>query len=158
MAAGTQAQPNKLWMALASMAIVIVLALQSLAVARRHHMGWPFIDYPMYSASHQEGERVQARRYVYAALADGSEVLLEPEDLGLGHFWLFRLWVEAPLLKQERAELEFVREAYREQRGGEIVALRIEDHPVIVTREGAKAAPPPHVLATVRFASPEGDG
>jgi hypothetical protein len=158
MAAGTQAQPNRLWMALASMAIVIVLALQSLAVARGHHMGWPFTDYPMYSQSHKEGERVQARRYVYATLADGSEVPLTPEDLGLGHFWLFTLWVEAPLLKQERAELEFVREAYREQRGGEIVALRIEDHPVIVTREGAKAAPPPHVLATVRFASPEGDG
>jgi hypothetical protein len=158
MAAGTQAQPNKLWMALASMAIVVVLALQSLAVARRHHMGWPFIDYPMYSESHQEGERVAARRYVYATLADGRDVLLAPEDLGLGHFWLFRLWVEAPLLDADRAGLEFVPDAYREQRGGDIVALRIEDHPVIVTREGAKAAPPPQVLATVRFAPHEGDG
>jgi hypothetical protein len=157
MAATARLQPNRLWMALASMAIVVVLALQSLAVVRRHHMGWPFIDYPMYSASHQEGERVRALRYVYATLDDGGEVLLAPEDVGLVHFWLFRLWVEAPLLGQERAELEFVRDAYRQQRGGEIVALRIEDHPVIVTRDGAEAAPPPRVLATVRFAPPEGD-
>jgi hypothetical protein len=157
MAASTQPQPNKLAMALVSLAIVTVLALQAAAVVRRHHMGWPFIDYPMYSESHREGERVAALRSVYATLADGSEVLLAPEDLGLGHFWLFRLWVEAPLLKRKGAELDFVRDAYREHRGGDIVALRIEDYPVIVTREGAQAAPPPRVLATVRFA-PAGEG
>jgi hypothetical protein len=111
----------------------------------------------MYSSSHSEGERVGALRSVYATLADGSEVLLAPDDVGLRYFWLFRLWVEEPLLEGEREQLRLVREAFRARRGGDIVALRIEDHPVIVTREGAQPAPPPRVLATVRFTPPTGE-
>lgn len=148
----TRVAPQKLWMAFVSVAIVMVLSLQVVAVVRRHAMGWPFIDYPMYSSSHREGERVDALYSTYATLADGSEVLLAPDDVGLRDFWLFRLWVEQPLLGGRRDELRFLVDAYRAARGGTIVALRIEDYPVIVTRSGAQPAPPPRVLASIEFA------
>jgi hypothetical protein len=156
-------------MRLASLVIVLVLGLQFMAVALRSSVWiWPFTDYPMYASSHQEGERVSARHFIYATTADGEEIELFPEDVG-GNIFMFERWghrlMDSPgdevkelgglkgwlkstswfrLLKGEhRVDLAKVFLAMAEEnRGIDIVTLRVEDTPYIVTREGLAPATP----------------
>jgi hypothetical protein len=86
-----------------SSVIVVVLGLQLFAVLARTAKGWPFIDYPMYATSREEGDRVPVDSKLYAGFADGTEVALSPDDLGLGNgWWLFRFWVVDALAKEPR--------------------------------------------------------
>jgi hypothetical protein len=158
---------------LATMVIVVVLGLQSVAILLRSNAWiWPFTDYPMYAWSHHEGERVSARHYIYATTADGEEIEILPEDVGVNIF-LFERWgrhlMENPsievdtsgqvknwlksttlfrLLKGEdgtdMTEL-FVTMAERNL-GKDIVKLRVEDTSYVVTRNGHAPATP-HVVS-----------
>jgi hypothetical protein len=157
---------------LASLVIIAVLGLQTIGVlVRPGAMGWPFNDYPMYSSSHQEGERILVRYHVFATLADGREIEIEPEDLGVNHFffkkfvrlllrqdedvapalpakktWRLRSWLKGMAWSQpfqDRAEEDIVpilMDHYYQQGGAPIVRLRIEDTPLVITRDGMKEA------------------
>jgi hypothetical protein len=89
-----------LQMKFATLVIVLVLGLQSAAVVlMAGPSGWPFTDYPMYSRSHHEGERVSGARYfVYATASDGREVDILPEHLGV-NIWLFGKWAKQLTVK-----------------------------------------------------------
>lgn len=63
---------------------------------------YPFLDYPMYSRVHQEGEAITQYR-VYAVLADSSEALVRPSDLGLS-FWLYHNGLITGLRRGGRGE------------------------------------------------------
>jgi hypothetical protein len=77
-----------------SVVIVVVLGLQLFAVVVRSFKGWPFIDYPMYAHSYEEGDRIPVDSRLYATLADGTEVPITPEDLGLGNsWWIYSYWI-----------------------------------------------------------------
>jgi hypothetical protein len=81
-----------------SLVIVVVLGLQLFAIAARTPKGWPFIDYPMYASSSEEGDRIPVDAKLYATLADGTEVLITPRDLGLGNsWWMYHRWIVGPL-------------------------------------------------------------
>jgi hypothetical protein len=74
---------------------VAVLSLQFFALASRPgKWSWPFTDYPMYAQSHQEGERIPARHFVAATTADGQEIAITPEDVGV-NLWVFERWANA---------------------------------------------------------------
>jgi hypothetical protein len=78
-----------------SAVIVAVLGLQAFAVVGRSgKWTWPFTDYPMYAESHQEGERISAKHFVFATTADGREVEITPESLGV-NLWVFERWAGA---------------------------------------------------------------
>jgi hypothetical protein len=78
-----------------SCVIVAVLGLQLLAIiSRPGEWTWPFIDYPMYSGSHQEGERIPSFYTVTATTKDGRVLQITPEDLGV-NFWVFHGWARA---------------------------------------------------------------
>jgi hypothetical protein len=82
-----------------SAVIVAVLGLQVFALATRSgKWTWPFTDYPMYAHSHREGERISAKHFVFAITADGREVEITPENLGV-NLWVFERWAGA--LKRE---------------------------------------------------------
>jgi hypothetical protein len=90
---------NQLWrFRTVSVVIVAVLGLQLFAVLARTAKGWPFIDYPMYATSLEEGDRVPVDSKLYAGFADGTEVALSPSELGLGDlWWMYHFWVVDPL-------------------------------------------------------------
>ena len=84
-----------LQMRFATLVIMLVLGLQCTAdVLMSGPSGWPFTDYPMYSRSHHEGERISGARYfVYATASDGREIEILPEHLGV-NLWLFNKWAK----------------------------------------------------------------
>ena len=94
---------------LASAFIGLVLFSQLVAVVlQTEKHAWPFMNYPMYSASLAEGDRVDVEHKVYALLDDGSEVEITWASLGLdpdarSKFWLFRIWIVNGLLQPEAA-------------------------------------------------------
>ena len=161
--------PQQTQMRLASLVIVFVLAFQFMAVMLRSSVWiWPFTDYPMYATIHQEGERVSARHFIYATTVDGGEIEISPEDVGVNIF-LFERWgrqlMDAPaaeakppggikgwlkstalfrLLKgKDAADITEIFVALAEQNlGVDIVKLRVEDTPYIVTRDGFAPATP----------------
>ena len=79
-------------MKFATAVIVLVLGLQFLAVVTRSgKWAWPFIDYPMYSTSHQEGERVPARHVIYGITSDGAKIELTMQAIGV-NLWMHEKW------------------------------------------------------------------
>ena len=178
---------------LISCVILVILLLQSFAVLfRTHAKGWPFIDYPMYSPSLEDGDRLEVDRRLYATLADTTEVRIGPEDIGLDKdlWWVFRFWIVralepdtpkrgeksaswlrdlvtgenglAPGLslsaqKTEDAAVSLLVNSYRQRHGKEIVALRLEDEGIVVTRAGMKTTAARVLWSRTLSHSPNGD-
>ena len=166
-------------MRFATIVIVLVLGLQSVAlVARTDRWGWPFTDYPMFSASHYDGELIDTNYYVYATTRSGREVQLTATNMNIDT-WLFRKWARrltttedaiprnspedsgSPaalpistrlrnLLKNKDPNLNsiFLEKAER-MLGIDIMQLRVERTPYRVTRNGMVPAPRQPVLVDV---------
>ena len=142
---------KKLLQVFVSIFIIGVLSVQFLVSVAKEDWYWPFIDYPMYSGHlYNDGDRIVARLNVYAVHSDGSEVMLQPEDIGTTEFWVYNSSFAAPLLSHEgeegRSELAsrivaFV-EHYELKSGRQVVELRVEDSAALVTKEGMKPAEP----------------
>ena len=135
--------------------ILVCLGLQVLAITRllsppqawRDRYGvrwlkpsaiWPFIDYPMYAESHREGETLAASKVV-ATADDGSEVRILPEDRT----------VDPPpgalivaLILGDRPRADAYCESWRALHGHRLVSLRLEPHPLELTRDGFVPAVP----------------
>jgi hypothetical protein len=91
---------------LISLVIIAVLGLQLLAVlARPGKWTWPFTDYPMYSHSRHDGDRVVARHFVYGTTVDGEEVPITPEDLGIV-LWVYERWAAALVTAGQKAHAD----------------------------------------------------
>ncbi len=105
-------------MKFATAVIVLVLGLQFLAVVTRSgKWAWPFIDYPMYSTSHQEGERVPARHVIYGITSDGAKVELTRQAIGV-NLWMHEKWA------RDLKNLEFSRRDNRRSGDGDSPAGR----------------------------------
>jgi hypothetical protein len=167
----TRIEP-KFGMLLVSLVILVILGAQTLAVIFRSEVWfWPFIDYPMYSTLHREGDRLDKFHPLFATFSDQSEKQVLPEELG---FTLFKFegrllpaivcaalhrGVERPPAYQRlkcrpdaEARLKRILEHY-EQRNGAIVSLRLEDYRYVLTDKGARKAPT-QTLLTLSFAQP----
>ena len=71
-------------LALAISAILIVqtgVILSPLIGVETGGWYWPFLDYPMYSKTHFEGEAVKVRDQIAVILSDGTELDVELDDL-----------------------------------------------------------------------------
>jgi hypothetical protein len=112
-------------------------ALASLRVACAPKL-WPFLDYPMYADSHQAGETIN-RFQVVGTLKDSKEVVISPEDLGM-NFWLFQPFVHA-LGQGDIAEIKRYAAQYESRQGVELVQLRLETRPAVMTRQGVTFKP-----------------
>jgi hypothetical protein len=86
-------------MKVATIVIVLVLGLQSAAVlSSPGKLSWPFIDYPMYAFSMHEGDRVEARHFVYAIGRGGQKTEITADDIGV-NLWVFEKWTRELLAK-----------------------------------------------------------
>ncbi len=107
---------------------------------------WPFLDYPMYSEAHYEGDAIE-QYVVFATFDDGTEAPVRREELGLS-FWKFRDGLVYALRHGDRRQLDAYLELFRRRHARLPAALRLEDHPVVISRGGILPAPR-KVLKTV---------
>ena len=85
---------QRIQMRLATTVIVLVLGLQfGATILQSAESIWPFTNYPMYSGSHYEGDRIIARRFIHATTEDGEEVELTLKDIGV-NVWLYEKWAQ----------------------------------------------------------------
>ena len=99
---------------------------------------WPFLDYPMYAGPHQAGETINRFRVV-GTLLDSQEVVIAPEDLGMS-FWVFQRFVYA-LGQDDEQEISRYAGLYESRQGADLVRLRLETRPVVMTQEGVAFKP-----------------
>jgi hypothetical protein len=130
-----------------SVVIAVILLLQVAATfdlyrfaSRPSHLLWPFMDYPMYRGAHYEGA-VLARYRVFGKTADGAEVEVTAGDLGL-NFRRFQDIVVDALRHGDTARVAPFADHYRGRLGIRLVAMRVERHGDILTRDGLRPAPP----------------
>jgi hypothetical protein len=137
-----------------SLVILTCLGLQILVISRiswapssfsrlydvhwvRPSASWPFVDYPMYSEAHHEGERLSTHQVV-ATADDGREVILRPEDRTIVPRTSALL---IPLILQDRKRVDRYCEAYRRRNGRTLIAFRLDEHPLELTRKGLVPLP-----------------
>ena len=132
---------------MASFVIVAVLGLQTLAVVnpfvRVLNEGaaflWPFLDYPMFSSAF--GPDAPVRHEVLVGVsADGSERLIGPADLRLSPLHFTDGPIEA-VRRADPASLRVYLARDRRQDGRPLLAVRLENHPIVRTSRGLEARP-----------------
>ena len=101
--------------------------------------GYPFLNYPMYNLVHYEGDEV-IRYLVFGVLEDSSELEVHPEDLGL-NIWLFNGSFITSILANDIEIADFYAEEYQVRNNVRLTHLRLENHPVILTRDGPTQGP-----------------
>lgn len=147
-------QKTRPWqLSLVSLVIVTVLSFQLAANVLRTDFMWPFLDYPMYSYSRQEGERLVVEYIVYGTTPDGTEVTIKPKDFGMGWF-LFRLTFLADIFRNDLNRIAIYLDDYRKRYGKTFTALRIEDRALIVMRDKIDLSPPPEVVKEIVLRPP----
>jgi hypothetical protein len=101
---------------------------------------WPFVDYPMYSRPHYEGEPIPQVRIV-GTLDDGTEVWIRPGDVGLDS-WHFKIHLVRGLDTNNAARVRELVHLYEARHNGRLIGLRLENHPLILSRDGIRPGPP----------------
>ena len=109
---------------------------------------YPFLDYPMYSEPHREGDKI-GQFSVVGILEDSTEIPILPEDLGL-NFWLFRSVFMEALLQDKRDELRSFIKIYHARHRKQLTGLRLENRRWFISREGLREAPS-QVFKSVHF-------
>jgi hypothetical protein len=136
--------------------ILLTLLLQVAAVVNpfvkifddRKGFLWPFLDYPMFSQPHFNGETVNSYHLV-GLLEDGTQVPIQPPDLGLD-IWQFEVGPVPAFRRGHRARIELYLRMYEARQHKRVVAVRLENHPWTVSTEGA-SRDPVRVLKEVRL-------
>lgn len=108
---------------------------------------WPFLSYPMYRGAHYPGDRIERYR-LFGLKADSQLVAITPESLGTG-FWIWAGGLVEPLLRDEPGDIALV-QRYQQRTGHEIVGLRLETHPLLLSAAGVEAGNP-EVVRQVRL-------
>ena len=103
--------------------------IASLGLTHRYRY-WPFLSYPMYNNPHREGETV-ADYLLVGVHADGRETPITAKDLGYDFWRYLRGPVRAALRDEAHALLSYV-QAYDQRTGGDLVAIRLENRPVML--------------------------
>jgi hypothetical protein len=126
---------------LPSLIILSCLALQTFAVFRPVSPRlWPFLDYPMYGRARYEGEAV-SRYVVFGIFADESEARIIPEDLDLD-FWKFEYGPVQMLRRGDVESLKPYAQLYSDRQKKQLVRIRLENHPFMLSDQGVRAAAP----------------
>lgn len=118
-----------------SAVIIVFLAMQgAVSFASIEKLGWPFVNYPMYSWAHHFGETVD-RYTLVGILEDGTEAPILAEDLHL-NFWEY-LWGPVEALKKGYPEkLKSFLPADGRFKGRLLTSVRLENRAVRFTKSG----------------------
>ena len=132
-------------MVAASLVIVSVLVLQGGVILNR--LGrfvrapnlWPFIDYPMYREAYHLGDALP--RYALVGLtADGREVGIPLKALGMT-IWQFEENLLLAIQQGDDAAVRRYAHLYEQRSGRRLRGVRLENHPLVLTRAGMTPAP-----------------
>ena len=96
----------------------------------------PFLDYPVYGEDGSQGVNVN-QYFLYGTLEDGTEVVISHEDLNIPRYQFVRNLVP----KVERQNIQVIEEyvkIYERKFRTNLVRLRLENHPLIIHRDGMK--------------------
>lgn len=110
---------------------------------------WPFICYPMYSIPHFQGENVPIYSLI-GVKADGTEVQMTPEDMGLG--LSYHLWQKRPVTSMRVGTFEDLPphlERYKKRTGNLLREVKLINSPARMV-EGKIEKLPPITVATYR--------
>lgn len=122
-----------------SVVIAGVLGAQAVASFGNTDRYFPFLWYPMYAKAHYAGERIDVGHRVYAVTADGVRHPVNAADLNID-FWRYERKFSQPLIAGQIANvapfLKTVAAKYPS-----VVALQVDDYPMIITHNGPEAAP-----------------
>jgi hypothetical protein len=142
-----------------SVVIMVCLTLQAGAVINglfrfvtERGYTWPFLDYPMYKRSHRQGEPID-QFVLYGTVAGSTERVLQSADFDLND-WKFMAGPLRAMRNQDEENLRLYLELFRRRHHQDLVALRLETHPVTVGREGPISLPHA-VLSTVELGTGE---
>lgn len=122
--------------------VVSVIGLQAMAGARIRGPlkpdpdRWPFLSYPMYRGAHFPGEAIP-RHLVFGILEDSSEVQITPEALGT-NFWIWQRRLVQALDPVDSNDLRAMATLYESRSGGSLSGFRLENHPLVLGREGVE--------------------
>lgn len=112
---------------------------------------WPFLDYPMYKIPYYEGSQVPLYRVV-GILPDSTEVTIQRNDLGFT-FTDFNKKVVYPFLDEDTQMIEVWVRIYESKYKKELVGLRLEYQPLILSKSGASDGEPVQVLYEIGLQS-----
>jgi hypothetical protein len=113
---------------------------------------WPFIDYPMYSHPNYLGDDI--KQYVIVGiLPDSTEVRIQAEDLGL-NYWIFMYGFKEALRKSDRQDIKNFIQLYESRNNKKLIGVRLENHPLILTKEGVEPGEP-KVVTDFKLNDPE---
>lgn len=124
--------------------VVVFLGLQAFVVLgpdQSHDGGyfWPFVSYPMYNAAHFEGESINQYRLI--GISGQDEIEIGPYDLGMNYFTFRRGAIRAMLDGNEAAMRQYA-SLYESRCGKTLKSFRLENRPLILTRQGPKPGEP----------------
>ena len=94
----------------------------------------------MYASPHFAGDAI-SRYAVFGTLQDSTEVPIIPEDLGIG-YWHFRKRFINGLARDNYDEVKAFVHLYQNTRQRRLVSVRLENHPLILAKDGVRSAPP----------------
>jgi len=103
--------------------------------------GWPFITYPMYANSHQEGERVIYDVKAFAVYEDLTRNEIKRSELGMNIF-LFQKHVWYPIENADIVSLQPLINRYCESTDNKLIRFELEDLGVAVSRNGPVSVEP----------------
>ncbi|VXD11793.1 hypothetical protein [Planktothrix paucivesiculata] len=95
---------------------------------------YPFLNYPMYARARYEGIKVR-QHLLFGVLEDGTEIPITDQELQVSRY----LFIEEILPKVLEKDLPFLKEyvkIYEQKHQKKLVKLRLENHPLAITREG----------------------
>jgi hypothetical protein len=94
---------------------------------------WPFLDYPMYSRAYHEGDQL-ARYVAIGILEDDTEVHIEYDDLGNDRSYFNNHMIKG-MVRGNLDRIEKAARAYQQENNQVLAALRLENHPWVLTRD-----------------------
>jgi len=134
--------------------IVAILGTQFVAgFVDTGRWGWPIIAYPMYATAHFDGDRFDDY-HVYAVLADGSRLRVDPEELGMS-FWIFRRNVVNQVETGSLEGLAPIVERYCERGQARLKRFEVIDLGMAISATGLIKGLKPNVAAALDVACPE---
>ena len=135
---------------LGMMARPVVSFIPQLAIIWEPVVSWPFLTYGMYRNPHYEGDEI-SRRLLVGTLEDSTEVLIRPQDVGLG-ITLFHLHFIDALASDDNESIIKMADSYERRQNKRLMRLSLEERTWVLS--GGRVEPgPSRVLKSVSLKS-----
>lgn len=99
---------------------------------------YPFLDYPMYAGARYEGVNIN-QYFLIGILEDGTEVTITSDDLNISRYDFLRN-ILPQIEKQNLQVIEKYVKIYEQKSHRNLINLRLENHPLVITRDGVNSS------------------